>query len=342
MVSPKRTSKASLFFRKTTLEITMSETMRIFLDDGSTGTKIAFIKDDELFTTTIANRAELGLGVQDSSDKNSGTYTVLTDEREVTFTFYPECRALRTANIAYQYGALGVAAIHHALHSLGFSGRELDVCVTLPISEFYTNGRVNKENIKRKIANVKTPVSCEGKKDITIAQVQVYPEGIPASYVKLTENGKSVSDDDVTFLGDLGGTTFDLALFAGSASRIMKCASFPIGMYRTYGAVKNAINTPDCRDSRIESLLLTGQAGNGRFVINRNEVTAQVMAEAKNYIDEFLFGEGRVDRFLLIGGGAELLSEFLSLVDDNNYELIENPTTALVTSIAKIELNKRP
>ena len=323
------------------LENDMSEILRAFIDDGSTGTKISLLQNDELKTATISNRAEFGMGVQDTTDKCSGTYTVMTEDRDIVLTFYPECRAIRTANVDYQYGHLSVAAIHHALHSMGCSGQEVEVCVTLPISEFYDNGRINKDNILRKCDNVKIPVKCEGKKDITISQVSVYPEGIPASYIKLTEGGKTASDDDITFLADMGGTTLDLALFAGSATRIMKCASYPVGMYKTYGAIKQAINVLDSRDARIESLLLTGQASNGRFTINRNDVTAQVMNEAFNYIQDFLYAEGRIDRFLLIGGGAELLSDFLTL-QGMDHELIENPTTALVTAIAKIELSKRP
>lgn len=322
-------------------ELKMADVLRAFIDDGSTGTKITLVKNDELKTATISNRAEFGMGVLDTTDKCGGTYTVTTPDRNVVYTFYPECRAIRTANVEYQYSNLSVAAIHHALHTMGCSGHEVEVCVTLPISEFYDNGRINKTNIKRKCDNVKVPVTCEGKKDIIITQVSVYPEGIPASYIKLTEGGKSASDDDITFLADMGGTTLDLALFAGPATRIMKCASYPVGMYKTYNAVKQAINVPDCRDARIEALLLTGEASNGRFTINRNDVTDQVMSEAFNYIQDFIYAEGRIDRFLLIGGGAELLSDFLTL-QGIEHEMIENSTTALVTAIAKIELSKRP
>jgi hypothetical protein len=310
--------------------------MKVYVDDGSTGTKLAFFTDNtnDIKVETFSNRAEYGRGI---ADDDSCTYSI----NDQYLTFYPSCDSNRTSNIQYQYSDHCVAAVHHALHLAGLSGQEVDLCVTLPISEFYSDGRVNHQNIEKKKSNLLKVVLPEHGDSITIKNVSVYPEGIPAVQPRLIKNGKSIVDEDeLTFLADLGGTTLDLALFSGAAKKIIRAQSFNIGMFDNFSAIKVAINLPNVRDMQISKLLETGKAAGGKFKIDRVKVTKPVMTKASNAVIDFLGNDIHALSYsFLIGGGAELLK--LSLDDFNfNCVIVDDPTTALVKSIANIEKAK--
>ncbi|WP_019106805.1 plasmid segregation protein ParM domain-containing protein, partial [Pantoea ananatis] len=45
--------------------------------------------------------------------------------------------AVKTTNIAWQYSDVNVVAVHHALLQTGLKPSEVDITVTLPLTEFY-------------------------------------------------------------------------------------------------------------------------------------------------------------------------------------------------------------
>lgn len=319
----------------------LNEVIPVFVDDGSTSTKLARIIDGQVVTKTYSNRAEYGLGF---ADPYSYTYNV----EGIDITFSESAKSLQTSNIQYQYSDHSVAAIHHALHLEGLSGRELEVIVTLPISEFYEakGGKKNSQNIERKKENIMRLVKSDREEfgDIIIKNVHVYPEAIPAVRSQLIKDGKPiVANDDIVLVCDMGGTTLDLALFFGAAKQIIRAKSYNIGMFDCFPLVKQAINIPNARDIQILNLLETGVAAGGRYAIDRSMVTKQVMRKAADAIIDFISEDiESIVHTYLIGGGSELLSETLSQPQYNiKHIVVNNPTQALVESIANIELNKK-
>lgn len=308
---------------------------KVFVDDGSTSTKVAEIVDGEIKLATYSNRAEFGPGVTD--DEEIHTY-IVNDQQ---MTFYPLCDNIKTSNVLYQYSDHSVAAVHHALHLAGHSGKTIDLAVTLPISEFFEKGRTNQFNIERKRNNLKKSVIPEFGKAITIDKVAVYPEGIPAIQpLLIDENGnKCVEDEDIVFIADFGGTTLDLALFA-AGKRIVRAESFPIGMFDIYPMIRQEINLPHARDGMVSKLLETGTSSRGRYNIDRLKVSRPTMTKAMNAVIDFLGKDKDAIQFsFLIGGGAQILSHHF---EENGikHQVVENPTQALVGAIANIELKK--
>lgn len=266
--------------------------------------------------------------------------TVLTvGDQEITF--FDNADSAPTANCAYQYGAHSVAAIHHALHSAGFSGKELHAVVTLPISEYYgTDHRKNEVNIAKKKANVMTPVAHEQKKPITISEVVVYPEGLPASVSAITSplRNLNVGDEDHSFLFDFGGTTLDLCLFSGKAQRIERAKSIELGMFDAFEEVQNT-QTKKLSPLAIRKALETGTAMGGRVEVIREEVTRPLMRKAATEIVQFI-GDEFISHHFGIGGGAELLANQLK---DHGIDVttFEDSVEVLAVSIAEIEKPKR-
>ncbi|CAD5737049.1 plasmid segregation protein ParM [Escherichia coli] len=68
---------------------------------------------------------------------SSRTYNYLLDGRKYTYDPVSE-DAISTTHIEYQYSDTNVLAVHHALLNSGIEPQEIDLTVTLPISEFYT------------------------------------------------------------------------------------------------------------------------------------------------------------------------------------------------------------
>lgn len=315
----------------------MTNIKTIVADDGSTGVKLAYFEGDNLFTMNVSNAAEFGRGYGEDADN-----TFRIDGEVTPITFFNEADSIKSKSVDYQYNAHSVAAIHYALTEAGFDGSEVSIAVTIPIEQYYTNGRKNPENIEKKKANVLRKVTPELGKGIKISDVRVYPEGIPAvRSALLNEAGKfNVDDDELTFLADMGGTTLDLCLFAGPVKKILNARSFNIGMFDAFDAVRATTGRAKARNNVIENLLKTGSAKRGSIVVDREQVTAELMNRAKNQIIDFLGDDlHELSNCFCIGGGAELLAPHLESLNLNP-TIIENPVEALAVSIAEIE-NKR-
>lgn len=315
----------------------MNSTILVVADDGSTSTKLAWFEAGVLQVRIVSNAAELGVGFGDESDK-----TFFVEGESLPFTFFEAANAIRSKSEAYQYAPHSVAAIHHALIEAGFAGKTVTVAATLPLEQFYSNGRTNKENVARKKCSVLRKVSPEDAEAVTIAEVIVYPEGIPAVFSRLIDAAGQplVDDDELTFLCDMGGTTLDLCLFSGAAKKIISAKSYNVGMFDTFDAVRAASGNTKARDIVVKRLLETGQAKGGKIKIDRAAVTSEVMKQAANLIVDFLADDMTgLSHCFCIGGGAELLSAHLENVGLKP-EVVKEPVGSLAMAIAEIEHKK--
>ncbi|MCC4783011.1 plasmid segregation protein ParM domain-containing protein [Vibrio lentus] len=202
----------------------------------------------------------------------------------------------------------------------------MHVVVTLPISEYYgTDHRKNEVNIAKKKANVMTPVAHEQKKPITISEVVVYPEGLPASESAITSPLRNLN---------VGDTTLDLCLFSGKAQRIERAKSIELGMFDAFEEVQNT-QTKKLSPLAIRKALETGTAMGGRVEVVREEVTRPLMRKAATEIVQFI-GDEFISHHFGIGGGAELLANQLK-DHDIDVTKFEGSVEVLAVSIAEIE-----
>ncbi|WP_216078797.1 plasmid segregation protein ParM domain-containing protein, partial [Shigella sonnei] len=140
--------------------------MRIFCDDGSTNVKLAWFEGKTLKSAVSVNSFRHNWKVEGLG--SSRTYNYLLDGRKYTYDPVSE-DAISTTHIEYQYSDTNVLAVHHALLNSGIEPQEIDLTVTLPISEFYTaDCQKNTLNIERKIRNLMREV---GNPDIGVSMV---------------------------------------------------------------------------------------------------------------------------------------------------------------------------
>lgn len=121
--------------------------MKICIDDGSTNIKLAWTENGERRNAISPNSfksewsAPFG-GMQPANYMLDG----------VRYGFDPVSdRFVQTTDTQYQYSDVNVIAIHHALVKSGITPQEVDVVVTLPLSEYFdTNAQPDMANINRK------------------------------------------------------------------------------------------------------------------------------------------------------------------------------------------------
>ena len=165
--------------------------MRIFVDDGSTNIKLAWVEDGAVKTLISPNsfKPEWSMtlqGLTDATVPASANYEI--DGEKYSFDqLSPD--AVRTTETRYQYSDVNVVAIHHALMQSGIAPQPVDIVVTLPLGEYLDeNDQPNLANIERKKNNVRRTVTVQGRENFTIRKVSVLPESVPAGF----EDRKSV------------------------------------------------------------------------------------------------------------------------------------------------------
>lgn len=124
--------------------------MKICIDDGSTNTKLAWTENGERRNAISPNSFK-----SEWSAPFGGTQPANYMLDGVRYGFDPVSdRFVQTTDTQYQYSDVNVIAIHHALVKSGITPQEVDVVVTLPLSEYFdTNAQPDIANINRKKAN---------------------------------------------------------------------------------------------------------------------------------------------------------------------------------------------
>ena len=211
--------------------------MKICIDDGSTNIKLAWTENGERRNAISPNSfksewsAPFG-GMQPANYMLDG----------VRYGFDPVSdRFVQTTDTQYQYSDVNVIAIHHALVKSGITPQEVDVVVTLPLSEYFdTNAQPDMANINRKKANVMRPVEYQNGEAFTIRNVRVMPESIPAGFKALAD----MSPFESLLIVDLGGTTLDVAKVQGQLAGISQVFCDPhVGVSLMADAVLSVMAT---------------------------------------------------------------------------------------------------
>ncbi|EGZ0218270.1 recombinase, partial [Escherichia coli] len=217
--------------------------MKICIDDGSTNIKLAWTENGERRNAISPNSFK-----SEWSAPFGGTQPANYMLDGVRYGFDPVSdRFVQTTDTQYQYSDVNVIAIHHALVKSGITPQEVDVVVTLPLSEYFdTNAQPDIANINRKKANVMRPVEYQNGEAFTIRNVRVMPESIPAGFKALAD----MSPFESLLIVDLGGTTLDVAKVQGQLAGISQVFCDPhVGVSLMADAVLSVMATNGMRTS---------------------------------------------------------------------------------------------
>ncbi|MCL6336332.1 recombinase [Pectobacterium carotovorum subsp. carotovorum] len=291
----------------------MSSRTKVFIDDGSTNIKMKWKNGDEVKKAISPSSFKRGWSVAFGSQA-SFNYTLNGD----TYSYDPiSSEAVVTTNINYQYSDINVIAVHHALLNSGIKDKEVDIVVTLPLSEFYDrNNQPNVQNINRKRDSLMRPVTLNGGEAFTIRNVDVMPESIPAGY----SVAKELEDLDSLLIVDLGGTTLDISHVRAKMRGISKIhGDSSLGVSLITSAVKDALAIARTKGSSYLADEVIINRNNPKVLEKRINDYSQHQMVLKNLEDSRKVLSKRVleainmfngySHVKVIGGGASLIAD---------------------------------
>lgn len=290
--------------------------MKIFVDDGSTNVKMKW-SDAEgneqtlLSPNSFKRQWSVPFGAQP-------VYNYVINGEQ--FSYDPVTPdAVITTNIAWQYSDVNVVAVHHALLLTGLKPGEVDITVTLPLSEYYDRqNQPNAEAIERKKQSLMRPVELNGGVTFTVKSVEVMPESIPAGFSILND----LDPLESLLIVDLGGTTLDISQVMGKMSGISRIfGDSSVGVSMMTVAVKDALKMARTSGSSYLADDIIIHRHDRDYLSRRvNDVTrmADIMETLEN--SEKLLTRRVLDvvstfsgytHVLVIGGGSEIIADAL-------------------------------
>lgn len=290
--------------------------MKIFADDGSTNIKLKFDRQDGEAATLLS---PVSFKRQWSVPFGGLPVYNYAMEGEL-FSFDPVSPdALVTTNIEWQYSNVNVVAVHHALLLTGIEPCEVDLVVTLPLSEFYdARHQPHEENIARKRSSLMRPVTANGKKTFTVRSVEVMPESIPAGYRILSEMDPLES----LLIIDLGGTTLDISQVMGKMAGITRIhGDATIGVSMMTGAVSEVLTAArtqvssylanDVISNRHDAAYLESRINDVSKLPDLQRVLRDSQQLLTRRVTEAVSAFKGYSQAMVIGGGAEIIADAL-------------------------------
>ncbi|MBN3263018.1 plasmid segregation protein ParM domain-containing protein [Pectobacterium brasiliense] len=321
--------------------------MKVFCDDGSTNVKLAWMEGKDLKTAISGNSFCHGWKVEGLGSGGALNYQVA--DRKYSYDPVSEA-SITTTHVDYQYTDANLLAIHTALLNSGLEPTEIDLTVTLPISEFYTSDcQKNMANIERKVANVSRSLTLNKRELFTIASVDVMPEALPAVFSRLARD--NVGQYEKSLVIDLGGTTMDTCVIMGQFESVSAVHGNPkIGVSLVTNPTLSALKMAYSSTSPMMANELIKNRNNNEFVnqfvndVSKKKLVLDTIEEAildlgSRVVDD-LSQFRSVNRVYILGGGGPLIyaavQKAWSHLGDK-VVLIDNPQTALVHAMAQIK-----
>lgn len=315
--------------------------LKVSCDDGSTNVKLAWLEDGEVRTSLSGNSFKEGWN---PGLFNAGkVYNYVVDGKKYTYDL-GSTAVIGTTHVSYQYSTTNLLAIHHALLTSGLQPQDVELTVTLPVTEFFDNdNQPNEERIERKKANVLREISLNKGETFKIKKVNVMPESLPAAFESLKKD--KVNKLERSLIIDLGGTTLDCGLILGAFEGISEIRGYSeIGTSRITHTVMNALtkaSTP-C-NYFIADELIKNRHDNEYLQTLINDVTeiknithvidSEVKSLAESIRQEISTFSG-MNRIYLTGGGAELIYPHIKQYFPNlKVNKVDEPQFALVKAM---------
>ncbi|SQB21820.1 prophage stability/partitioning protein [Citrobacter koseri] len=189
--------------------------MKFAIDDGSTNVKISWIENGTLKTVVSPNSFRKDWKSA-ALLRGQSVYNYTIGTTKYTYDATSD-KALSTTHIEYQYDDLNLLAVHHALLQTGLTPRDVEVIVTLPITQFYKpdDCQRNDERIEAKRRNLMREISLNKGELFRIVDVHVMPESLPAALSHLLNS--NVNEFTKSLVIDCGG---DNAGYGGDCRRV--------------------------------------------------------------------------------------------------------------------------
>ncbi|MEQ9883289.1 plasmid segregation protein ParM domain-containing protein [Pectobacterium brasiliense] len=321
--------------------------MKVFCDDGSTYVKLAWMDNKELKTSISGNSFCHGWKVDGIGSGGGFNYQV--EGRKYSYDPISEA-SITTTHVDYQYSDANLLAIHQALLNSGLAPTEVDLTVTLPISEYYSaDCQKNMENIEKKIANVSRALTLNKRELFTIGKVEVMPEALPAVFSRLARD--KVSQYEKSLVIDLGGTTMDTCVIMGQFESVSAVHGNPrIGVALVTNPTLSALKMAYSNTSPMMVNELIKNRDDDEIVnqfindVSKKQLVLDTIEEAildlgSRVVDD-LSQFRSVNRVYILGGGGPLINAAVKKAWSHlgdKVVLIDDPQTALVQAMAQIK-----
>lgn len=258
-------------------------------------------------------------------------------------------QATPTTFTEYPLSPINRVLVHSALHQSGFSGKDVNVVLGLPYTQFYdpnTESGKNERLIDGMESNIRTRVVHDELDEIKIVNASTVPEGMAAwfSYIMkedVTGKGKVVPvlnnerADKTVVLIDIGGQTTEVVTVVGRSAQPDYSSSFGKGSHRVLEELKRYLlqesRAQNITDSKVKQALREGKITISGKEIDCTKVIASsrvaLVHEIKAHVDTLTNDiEGDIDCRLLLGGTSVDLFEHFK--DWKGAELMEDPLYA--------------
>ncbi len=316
------------------------------IDDGSTNVKISWIQNGRLNTVVSPNSFRKDWKSA-ALLRGQAVYNYTIGTTKYTYDATSD-KALSTTHIEYQYDDLNLLAVHHALLQTGLPPQDVEIVVTLPITQFYRpdDCQRNEERIEAKRRNLMRDITLNKGELFRIVDVHVMPESLPAALSHLLNS--SVNEFTRTLVIDCGGTTLDMGVIVGEFDDVSAIyGNNEIGVAMVTDATRKQLAAADSDSSYLVANELIKRRGEMAFVksvINDEsripeilerietkiqELGDQVAYEAKKFVKN-------PNRVYLVGGGAHLVEGAIRRAYATLGERVvtlENPQSALAREI---------
>ena len=320
----------------------MSDRIKVAIDDGSTNVKISWLDNGVIKSIISPNSFRKGWKSSAlRTDKNIYNYNI----GSVKYTYDATSdKALATTHVDYQYDDLNLLSVHHALLQSGLPVSDVDIVVTLPITEYYNADDCQKNDLKieRKKLNLKRAIELNKGDLFQIINVEVMPESLPSVLSLLVDSG--VNSFTKSLIIDVGGTTLDMGIVVGEYDEVSNIyGNNEIGVSMVTDAARKALAAADSDSSYLVANELIKNRHNINFVkevVNDESKIDYVLQKIEEKIDELgatvafeakKFSKNP-NRVYLTGGGASLI--FSAIKDayqtlGDKVILVKDPQSAL-------------
>jgi len=298
----------------------------VAIDDGYAQTKLWGDGDGGVKSLVLRSSVRPGRHtiVSFSGESVGSSYRVEEGEE---FTVSPDIEGENTQFDGFHSSPMNRVINHHALVSAGYGGKRVHLVTSLPVGEFFLNGRrcdaaiaKKTENIMRGIENTNSAVNLA-----KVVEVSVGCQALAAFVDYWLDDDfreRDVPVDRVAIV-DIGGRTTDIVLVLDGASLDQRRSGTEnIGALDVYSSLSASIrerfSTRDTYPMKIldeavrkKTIKLWGKNQDISDLVNRaiDEQRGKLMRE----IERRLGGASDVERVVFVGGGSSLFRGISSM-----------------------------
>ena len=288
----------------------------IVIDEGSSQIKVCWF-DGKIHETVIPSRLVEGARLKDGGQYHDGAYVVDGNEYTVASHFDG---AIRTNTEQYQTSEYNRVLVHEALRKSGFSGQDVTVYTTLPISDFFGVKPRNDALIEKKKTNLMAEIENKAGHELArIVDCKVWPEAIPAWLdLLLDEQGKTAMEVDESYkimIVDIGGTTSDMTIIDGNGSlqeyNSLKKGVFNVAENLTADLIQST-GRNKIEAHQIDKALRDKSFSGNDISKNINQAFAPVVRDIHLDMVKFNSESSNLDAVVYVGGGAALMADAIA------------------------------